>query len=50
MERLTNALERFVIQQEPVVHDTTCAALGDKTLQLLQRLGAVHDSQGDEAA
>lgn len=33
-----------------MVHDTTDAALGDKTLQLLQRLGAVHDFEGDEAA
>ena len=50
LERLTNAFERIAIRQEPVVHNTTCAALGDKTLQLLQRLRAVHDFQGDEEA
>jgi hypothetical protein len=50
LERLANAFERLASRQEPVVHDTTDAALGDKTLQLLQRLGAVHDFEGDEAA
>jgi len=50
MERLTNALERLASRQEPVVHDTTDAALGDKTLQQLQRIGAVRDFEGDEAA
>ena len=50
LERLTNALERLASLQQPVVHDTTDAALGNKTLQLLQRLCEVHDFEGDEAA
>ena len=50
LERLVSAFERLASRQEPVVHDTTDAALGDKTLKLLQRLGAVHDFAGDEAA
>ena len=50
LERLTNAFERLASRQEPVVDDTTDASLGEKTLQVLQRLGTVHDFEGDEAA
>ena len=50
LERLSNAVARLASLQEPVDHDTTCAALGEKTLQLLRAAGTVHDAQGDEAA
>ena len=53
LKELVSAVKRLASRQErqePVVHDTTDAALGDKTLQLLQRLGAVEDFEGDDSA
>jgi hypothetical protein len=47
IERLSLA---FASLQQPFSHDTTPAALGDKTMQRLQKLGTVTDFTGDEAA
>jgi len=50
LESLRVAVERLTMQQQPMVHDTTPAALGDRTVAVLHAAGRVEDFVGDGGA